>query len=75
MIMPTTSTRTHSKIKRIITKNRTIMVSIISGVIFTAPQVLSQSSSQLSLPAGDLRDCSSLFAIFFSEPETQKKNK
>jgi len=33
MIMPTTSTLTHSKINRIITKTKTIIVKIISGVI------------------------------------------
>jgi hypothetical protein len=73
-MIPTTSTRTHSKIKRTITKNRTIIVSIISGVMLSAPQVLSQSSYRFALPAADSCGRSSLFAIFFSEPETQKKD-
>jgi len=51
------------------------MVSNISGVILTAPHVLYQSSYRLALPDIDQRDLFSLFAIFFSEPETQKKNK
>jgi hypothetical protein len=51
------------------------MVSIISGVMLTAPQVLSQLSYRLALPAGDPGGLSLLFAVFFPEPETQKKNK
>jgi hypothetical protein len=36
---------------------------------------LSQSTYQLPLPGGDPGDRFSLIAIFFAEPETQKKNK
>jgi hypothetical protein len=42
--------------------------------MLSAPQVLSPSSYRIPLPAGDSCGRSSLFAIFFSEPETQKKD-
>jgi hypothetical protein len=42
--------------------------------MLSAPQVLSPSSYRFPLRAGASCCRSSLFAIFFSEPETQKKD-
>jgi hypothetical protein len=78
MSIPTTSTRTHSNINRTITKTKTIMVNIISGVMLSAllkSWVLSQVYYQSLFAAGDRPDRFLLFLILFSEPETQKKNK